>query len=83
MCDYLYSRDLLANALKAAGISPLIPEGGFVMMADTSGVIFPDKYLHESTPAAPIMSRDWALCRCDIYLALQTQSTCLWPYQSS
>lgn len=36
------------------------------MMADTR--VFPDKYLHESTPAAPIMSRVRALCRCDAHL---------------
>ena len=32
-------------------------------MADTSALTVPDKYLAESTPAAPVMTRDWALCR--------------------
>lgn len=52
------------EALEAAGLTPIMPEGGFFIVADTSAATVPDKYLQESTPAAPVMSRDWAFCRC-------------------
>lgn len=52
------------EALEAGGLKPIMPEGGFFIVADTSAATVPDKYLQESTPAAPVMSRDWAFCRC-------------------
>jgi len=53
----------LVDILKFAGLEPIIPEGGFFIIADITRVTFPDKYLKESTPAAPVMTRDWAFCR--------------------
>lgn len=54
---------MLAGALMAAGLTPVIPDGGFFIMADTSGIRVPEAYLAETTPAAPVMTRDWAFCR--------------------
>lgn len=65
---YAQKRERLAAALRAAGIAPLACEGGVFMMADTSALSVPEAYLRESTPAAPTMTRDWALCR---YLAIE------------
>lgn len=41
---------------------------GIFVVADTSGVLGFDgpeaaKYMQQTTPACPIMTRDWALCR--------------------
>lgn len=39
-------------------------QGGILLMADTSHVVVPEKYLRETTAAAPNgVTRDWALCR--------------------
>ena len=61
--QYLAKRTLLCDALNAAGLKAIAPEGGFFVMADTSAVSIPDSYLAESTPACPSMTRDWAFCR--------------------
>ena len=38
-------------------------QGGFFLMADTSKLTVPQKYLDEKTHAAPDgVTRDWALC---------------------
>ncbi len=60
---YRQKRALLADGLERAGIVPMDGQGGFFMICDTSGVEVPQKYLDESTPACPKMTRDWALCR--------------------
>ena len=42
----------------------MVGHGGFFLMADTSKLTVPQKYLEERTPAAPDgVTRDWALCR--------------------
>lgn len=42
--DYLGRRDLLLGALKAAGLSPIAPEGTYFIMADTSRLGFEDDF---------------------------------------
>ena len=39
---YLANRDFLADALRQAGLSPIIPKGTYFMMADISQLGFPD-----------------------------------------
>lgn len=66
--QYARKREALADALSAGGIRPLPCAGGFFTMGETSALSVPQSYLDASTPAAPSMPRDWALCR---YLALE------------
>lgn len=57
-------RELLAAGLRRAGMVPMRGHGGFFLMADTSALAVPQRYLDEVTPAAPDgVTRDWALCR--------------------
>lgn len=64
LCDmYADKRATLAAGLEAAGMRPLQGEGGFFLMADTSAIEVPQRFLQHTTPAAPLMTRDWALCR--------------------
>jgi len=60
---YRGKRAILAEGLERAGLVPMEGEGGFFLVADTSALTVPEKYLAESTPAAAVMTRDWALCR--------------------
>jgi len=61
---YKQKREILATGLRRCGMVPMEGEGGFFLMADTSALTVPDKYLNEKTPAAPDgVPRDWALCR--------------------
>jgi kynurenine--oxoglutarate transaminase/cysteine-S-conjugate beta-lyase/glutamine--phenylpyruvate transaminase len=62
--EYHRKRDLLVAALQSAGMTPVIPPGGFFIMADTSHIDF-DWKEDEVTPAMPThpMPRDWALSR--------------------
>jgi kynurenine--oxoglutarate transaminase/cysteine-S-conjugate beta-lyase/glutamine--phenylpyruvate transaminase len=55
---YCAKRTLFADALRAAGIEPIIPEGGFFIVGDTSALVLPEKYAADKT-----VTRDWALCR--------------------
>merc|ERR1719440_1277218 len=62
-------REILAGGLRNCGMVPMEGEGGFFLMADTSALEVPERYLGEVTPAAPDgVTRDWALCR---WLALE------------
>jgi kynurenine--oxoglutarate transaminase/cysteine-S-conjugate beta-lyase/glutamine--phenylpyruvate transaminase len=63
--EYRRKRGLLCNALKSAGMNPIVPDGGFFIMADTSSISFPESYLEEKTEAMPSdpMPRDWAMSR--------------------
>ena len=63
--EYRRKRDLLVAALKAGGMSPILPDGGFFIMADTTGLEVPAEYLAEKTVAMPAdpMPRDWAMSR--------------------
>lgn len=55
---YKSKRTLMADALRAAGIEPIIPEGGFFIVGDTSAIDLPAKYASDKS-----VTRDWALCR--------------------
>lgn len=48
-----------------AGMKPIVPNGGFFIMADTSAIDFPKECMDEVTVAMPSnpMPRDWALSR--------------------
>mmetsp|Transcript_46842 Transcript_46842/g.141899 ORF Transcript_46842/g.141899 Transcript_46842/m.141899 type:complete len:239 (-) Transcript_46842:15-731(-) len=63
--EYRRKRDLLCDALRAAGIDPIVPDGGFFVMGDTSGISFPPHYLDDVTEAMPAspMPKDWAMSR--------------------
>ena len=62
-------RALLEEGVRRCGMTPMAGQGGILLMADTSDVVVPERYLNECTPAAPNgVSRDWALCR---YLAFE------------
>ncbi len=65
---YRRKREVLVGAIGRAGLQPVAGQGGFFLMADTSALEVPDEFLKASTPAAPVMTRDWALCR---WLALE------------
>ena len=62
---YEKKRDDLAESLKLANIKPIVPEGGFFIMADTSKYEVPDKYVQQPGPTgeSPV-TRDWAFARC-------------------
>jgi kynurenine--oxoglutarate transaminase/cysteine-S-conjugate beta-lyase/glutamine--phenylpyruvate transaminase len=55
---YSSKREFLCKALEAAGITPIIPEGGFFIVGDTSRIILPEPYASDSS-----VTRDWSLCR--------------------
>ncbi len=63
LARYTAKREILVNGLRAAGLEPAVPEGGFFIIADTSSVKVPQAFLELSTRAAPVMQRDWAFCR--------------------
>jgi aspartate/methionine/tyrosine aminotransferase len=64
--EYNRKRGLLINALQGAGMNPIVPPGGFFIIADTSNIDFPyeeiAKQYSEAMPASK-MPRDWALSR--------------------
>jgi kynurenine--oxoglutarate transaminase/cysteine-S-conjugate beta-lyase/glutamine--phenylpyruvate transaminase len=60
---YTAKRAQLMAGLAAAGLNPALPDGGFFIIADTSNIAFPERYMALSTKAAPVMRRDWAFCR--------------------
>lgn len=63
LAEYTRKRDILMAGLKAAGLNPTAPDGGFFIVGDTSNISFPDHYMALTTKAAPVMKRDWAFCR--------------------
>jgi aspartate/methionine/tyrosine aminotransferase len=63
---YRRRRDLLVAGLRDAGLEPLVPEGGFFVMARVPAPLLrrtPDAFLREPTPACPVMTPDWAFAR--------------------
>jgi kynurenine--oxoglutarate transaminase/cysteine-S-conjugate beta-lyase/glutamine--phenylpyruvate transaminase len=62
--EYLRKRGLLITALESAGMTPVLPAGGFFIMADTSHIEFPYDPLEvsDAMPASP-MPRDWSMAR--------------------
>lgn len=63
LARYTEKRKVMVEGLRAAGLNPAVPEGGFFVIADTSAVGVPPTYMALSTKAAPVMRRDWAFCR--------------------
>ena len=69
--EYRRKRTILQTALTNAGLTPIVPDGSFFVMADTSQVEIPESYLHHVTRAMPLRTldqrrvapRDWACCR--------------------
>eukprot|EP00455_Lapot_gusevi_P017404 TRINITY_DN1927_c0_g2_i2.p1 TRINITY_DN1927_c0_g2~~TRINITY_DN1927_c0_g2_i2.p1 ORF type:complete len:479 (-),score=173.79 TRINITY_DN1927_c0_g2_i2:84-1388(-) len=65
---YLKKRNFLCDALKAAGIEPVISEGSFFVMGDTSRVQIPDQFYwsEQKNEAGEVtrvrLSRDYAFC---------------------
>ena len=76
--EYTRKRTLLIDALQEAGMKPIIPNGGFFIMADSSTIKFPNEFLEEITEAMPTspMPRDWALSR---WLTKEVGVTCIPP----
>jgi aspartate/methionine/tyrosine aminotransferase len=63
--DYKRKRGLLVDALEHAGMNPILPYGGFFIMADTSNIAEFEYDPTEVTEAMPVtpMPRDWAMSR--------------------
>jgi kynurenine---oxoglutarate transaminase / cysteine-S-conjugate beta-lyase / glutamine---phenylpyruvate transaminase len=62
--EYRRKRDLLVKCLRSAGMTPIVPPGGFFVLADTSNLPDPPAEFAVPTLASPDpMPRDWALCR--------------------
>ena len=65
--SYQRKRDILVEALQSAGMTPIVPPGGFFVMADTASIEFPyvEQYQDTTTASMPYgpMPRDWALAR--------------------
>lgn len=62
---YEKKRNYLAASLKAAHLDPVLPEGGFFIIADTAAhPVIPEKYFDEPSPTGEVpVSRDWAFAR--------------------
>lgn len=62
--EYQRKRNFLAEALLKANLKPIIPDGGFFIIADTSAHLFPEHYALEPGPAGEVpVTRDWAFAR--------------------
>ena len=63
--EYKRKRGILCDAIQAAGMEPILPNGAFYIMTDTSAVDLPQEFLDEKTVAMPTdpMPRDWAMSR--------------------
>ncbi len=61
---YQSKRDRLAASLIRARLTPIVPDGGFFIIADTSAHDFPREHLEAPGPdgTAPV-SRDWGFAR--------------------
>jgi aspartate/methionine/tyrosine aminotransferase len=56
--DYTRKRQMLADGLAAAGLTPIIPEGSFFIVADTRKIKVPAKWLEDKSEPY-----DWRVCR--------------------
>jgi aspartate/methionine/tyrosine aminotransferase len=75
--EYRRKRGLLIRCLESAGMAPIVPPGGFFVLADTSHIPDPPPEFWEPTPASPSpMPRDWALCR---WLTIEVGVTAIPP----
>jgi kynurenine--oxoglutarate transaminase/cysteine-S-conjugate beta-lyase/glutamine--phenylpyruvate transaminase len=68
---YNQKRTLLYECLRTAKMTPIPPQGGMYMLADTSGTDFPYENYRQTGQSTDsilnnrsiVMPRDWALCR--------------------
>jgi aspartate/methionine/tyrosine aminotransferase len=63
IAEYTRKREILYRGLRAAGLPPVETEGSFFIMADTSAIVVPEKYLYPNGRDAPPAPRDYAFCR--------------------
>jgi len=62
--EYQKKRDDLASSLKDGKLLPVVPEGGFFIIADTSSYQPDAKYANQPGPNGEVpVSRDWAFAR--------------------
>jgi len=62
--QYESKRNDLAASLRAGNLLPIMPEGGFFIIADTSAYNPPSKYSEQPGPTGEVpVSRDWAFAR--------------------
>lgn len=67
--EYERKRDFLVSVLSAAHLKPVVPEGGFFVIADTSAHSFPETYFDQPGPAGEVpVTRDWAFARYGIII---------------
>jgi aspartate/methionine/tyrosine aminotransferase len=68
--EYERKRNGLVAALESAELKPIVPEGGFFIVADTSAHSFPEKYALQPGPNGQVpVTHDWAFARwltCDV-----------------
>lgn len=62
VAEYTRKREILYRGLRAAGLPPVETEGSFFIMADTSAIAVPEKYLYPNGRDAPPAPRDYAFC---------------------
>ncbi len=51
---YKGKRDRLMQSLSIAGLTPIVPDGGIFVMADTSKCSVPESYMNETTEGTSI-----------------------------
>ena len=62
--EYQRKRDDLASSLREGKLNPVVPEGGFFIIADTSAFRPDAKYANQPGPNGEVpVSRDWAFAR--------------------
>lgn len=62
--QYSEKRDFLVTALESAKLKPVIPDGGFFIVADTSQHEIPKEYFLQPGPNNEVpVTRDWAFAR--------------------
>ena len=60
---YERKRNYLVETLQNVSLAPVIPQGGFFIMANIAAVNFPDKYLEQPLPNGSSATRDWGFAR--------------------
>ena len=63
LSEYTRKREILAAGLRAAGLVPLETQGSFFIMADTSSIEVPERFLYPNGRDAAPAPRDYAFCR--------------------
>ena len=60
---YERKRNHLVETVQTVGLTPVIPQGGFFVMANTSQIQFPPQYLEQPLPNGSTATRDWGFAR--------------------